>query len=178
MVSLLVSASAFGFQNATVAWKLGDDSSVAFVADSGARVGIFVYAGGELVQQGLILGQRGWMVDLNLMEYAAQEEHFKTPWDLVNYWCTHDPVSAAAVFGHGDVQAAKVGTEEYGGVTCDAYDLTGEDSSVNGKLLRWGNLTLFYEMAGTAGASLLRLDLTSPIPPDRFTLPPGVSSAR
>lgn len=181
MTLIFMIAAPFSFQKATVAWKLGEDSAVAYIADYGKRVGMFIYRGGELSERGLVLDKKGWKVDMNLMEFSAQEGYFKTPEDLVNFWCTGDPVSRGIVLGHGGMKAESAGSEDYQGYPCVAYKLIGEDSSTEGKLLRWGGLTLFYQvkMGGeTVEASLMRLDTLSPIPEDKMRLPETIFPVR
>ncbi len=167
-------AAPFSFQKATVAWKVGEDSAVAYIADYGRRVGMFIYRGGELSERGLVLDKKGWKVDMNLLEYSAQEGYFKTPEDLVNFWCTGDPISKGIVLGHGGMKAEKSGTEDYLGYPCVAYKLIGDDSSTEGKLLRWGGLTLFYQLKAGDDlyeCSVMRLDTTSAIPEENLRLP-------
>jgi len=181
MILVFILATPFSFQKATVAWKVGNDSAVAYIADYGRRVGMFIYRGGELSERGLIIDKKGWKVDMNLMEYSAQEGHFKTPEDLVNFWCTGDPISREVVMGHGGMKAEKVGTENYQGYDCVVYRLIGDDTSTEGKLLRWGGLTLFYQIREgkeVREASLMRLDTVSAIPEDMLRLPENIFLVR
>jgi|GEM_PF-1820089 hypothetical protein len=181
MTLIFILAAPFSFQKAIVAWKVGNDSAVAYIADSGRRVGMLIYRGGELSERGLILDKKGWKVDMNLLEYSAQEGYFKTPEDLVNFWCTGDPVSRGVVLGHGGLRATEAGSENYQGYDCAAYKLTGDDTSIEGKLLRWKGLTLFYQVkeeGEVREASLMRLDTLSPIPEEMLRLPETIFPVR
>ncbi len=181
MALVFMIAAPFSFQKATVAWKVGEDSAVAYIADYGKRVGMFIYRGGELSERGLILDRKGWKVDMNLMEFSAQEGYFKTPEDLVNFWCTGDPLSRGIVLGHGGVKAEKTGTESFQGYPCVAYKLIGDDSSTEGKLLRWGGLTLFYQLRvgeEVYECSVMSLDTLSAIPEDKLRLPETIFPVR
>jgi len=181
MALIFIIAAPFSFQKATVAWKVGEDSAVAYIADYGKRVGMFIYRGGELSERGLVLDKKGWKVDMNLLEYSAQEGYFKTPEDLVNFWCTGDPVSRGIVLGHGGLNAEKAGTENYQGYDCVLYRITGDDSSTEGKLLRWGGLTLFYQVKEgneLYEASVMRLDTVSAIPEEMLSLPETIFPVR
>ncbi|MEO0158008.1 MAG: hypothetical protein ABIM59_04685 [candidate division WOR-3 bacterium] len=181
MLLLTLMAGPFSFQKAIVAWRVGEDSSVAYIADYGKRVGMFIYRGGELSERGLVLDKKGWKVDMSLMEFSAQEGYFKTPEDLVNFWCTGDPVSKGIVLGHEGMKGEKIGTEEYMGYTCVAYKLTGDDTSNEGKLLRWRGLTLYYRFnvgKEVYECSLMRLDTSSAIPEEKLTLPENIFLVR
>ncbi|MGC8894097.1 MAG: hypothetical protein ACP5QG_04535 [candidate division WOR-3 bacterium] len=181
MLLLTLLSAPFSFQKATVAWKVGEDSAVAYIVDYGKRVGMFIYRKGELSERGLVLDKKGWKVDMNLMEFSAQEGYFKTPEDLVNFWCTGDPVSRGVVLGHGGLQATEAGTENYQGYNCVLFRITGEDSSTEGKLLRWGGLTLFYQFRvgkELYECSVMRLDTVSAIPEDKLKLPETIFPVR
>ena len=130
------------FEKATLVWDLGGgDSSVAYVADSGRRVGIWVWRKGELAERGYISGDKGWLVDMEVMEFSAQEEHFKKPLELLNYWATGDPMAEAVVLER-PAKFQRVGEEEVAGKRCEVWAVKGEDSTEEVKVWRWEGLTL------------------------------------
>ncbi len=179
MLSLVLMAGCFGFEKAQVAWKYGNDSIVVYIAEHGNRTAIFRYMEGELVMQGLITGKKGWMVDMELLEYAEQESNFKTPQDLVNYWAIDDPVASQVVYGKKEYQTQEAGSENYMGFNCSVLKFS-KGKAISGKVLRWKNLTLYWEETSgeiTRKAAAYRIDTTADIPEEVFHLPEGVSSA-
>ncbi len=142
---------ALGFEKATIVWDLGGgDSSVAYIADSGRRVGIWVWRKGELAERGYITGDKGWMVDMEIMEFSAQEEYFKKPLELLNYWATGDPMAEAVVLER-PWKFTKLGKETFLGKRCEVYALKGKDSTEEVKVWRWEGITLRWTRRSKEG---------------------------
>ncbi len=147
---------ALSFEKATVVWDLGGgDSSIAYIADSGKRVGIWVWRKGELAERGYITGNKGWVVDMELMEFSAQEEFFKKPLELLNYWATGDPMAEDVVLER-PAKFVKLGEEEFLGKRCTVYGVKSKDSTEEVKVWRWEGITLRWVRRSEEGQEEVR----------------------